>query len=117
MDGCTIDCDEKFDGAEIIELRYRVDNCIVKNFQLFRSGSASVSGDLIRLCHEAQLGNLIVEDVFAEKLTHVISAGKGHSIDCLKCSNIFVKGGSEQLFAVDGAKIGHAAMTDVCKIG
>ena len=117
VDGCTIDCDEKFDGAEIMELRYRIDNCIVKNFQLFRSGSAAVGGGLIRLCHEAQLGNLIVEDVFAEKLTHVISAGKGHSIDCLKCSNISVKGSSEQLFAVDGAKIGHTVMTDVCKLG
>ena len=91
IDGLTVTSDEKFDGAHIFELRYNVDNFVAKNVQLFRSDSSSASVELVNMQKEAAVKNMIIEDIFAEKLSCVLKGGAEHKIDLLKLDNVVAK--------------------------
>ena len=104
IDGLTITSDEKADDTQIIELRHRIDNAVIKNVNVFRSESAQKSGHLIKLFRGAKVKNLIIEDVFAEKLGSVFSAEEESFVDLLRADNITLKNG-EKLFDVDKARI------------
>lgn len=97
IDGLTVINDHKADEMNMIELRYKIDHFIAKNIQVFRSEDAKISGSLIKLCNEAELKNLIVEDVFAEKIETVLSGNADHHIDLLKVKNVVLKNGTAVL--------------------
>lgn len=104
IDGLQIDCDEVLDNKNYIELRYNFDNVILKNIQVFREGNSTPSGCLVKLANEAKIGNLILEDIFAEKLESILSADDEHKIDMLKANNVTLKNG-KKIFDTDTAKI------------
>ena len=94
IDGLVVETDSKADDTNIFELRYNIDNFVAKNIQVFRSEDATTSGSLFRLCNEASIGNMIVEDIFAEKLDFVISGSEG-KVDLVKADNVILKNGSK----------------------
>ena len=94
IDGLTVINDSNADNTNIVELRYKIDNFIAKNVQVFRSEDAKTSGNLIKLCNEAEIKNLIVEDVFAEKLETVVSGNDDNSVEVLKVKNVVLKEGT-----------------------
>ena len=112
IDGLTVITDSKADAMSIFELRYQIDNFVAKNIQIFRKENAAASGDLIKLCDEANIGNMILEDVFAEKLRSVITAGEEHRIDLLLAKNITHKNGTEPL-RINRTQIGSSLISDV----
>lgn len=115
IDGLQIDCDEVLDNKNHMELRYNFDNVILKNIQVFRKGNATPSGCLIKLANEAKIGNLIMEDVFAEKLDCVLSADSEHEIDLLKASNITLKNG-KTIFDTDSANINATIKSSINEV-
>ena len=103
--GLTVTNDEKADDTDYIELRYNIDNFILKNVQVFRSGEAKTSGTLLKLCNEATIQNLIIEDVFADKITTLVKGAEGQKVDLLKLDNVVLKNG-KALVDAGGAAIG-----------
>lgn len=104
IDGLTVVTDEKCDDCDMIELRYSIDNVVLKNIQVFRDGEAKTSGRLVRMAKEASVKNMLVEDIFAEKLENILYAEEGHRIELLKVDNVLLRDGSRVL-AVEGADI------------
>lgn len=115
IDGLTITNDESADDTEIIELRHNFNNVIIKNVQVFRDDNASTSGNLIKMALGAKVKNLIIEDVFAEKLNSILYADENHSIDVLRADNITLKNGNE-VFSIDKADIKVQLNSSINKI-
>ena len=115
IDGLTVTSDEKFDGAHVFELRYNVDNFVAKNIQLFRSESSKPTVEFISMQKEAAVKNMIVEDIFAEKISCVLNAGEDHKIDLLKMNNILIKD-SDKLLSADKASIGARIESGVVEV-
>jgi hypothetical protein len=89
---------------DYIELRYNVNNLIVKNTEILKGGVEEPCGSLVRLHYEANVGNLILENVFAEKLENVLKAGEGHKVKLLKATNVTLSGG-KKILDIDNASI------------
>ncbi len=115
IDGLTVTSDEKFDGTDIFELRYEIENFVAKNIQVFRSDEASTSGNLIKLKKEANIKNMIIEDVFAEKLDSILVGNKTHKINLLKLNNVTLKDGGNVLEA-DSVDIKAKLENNITKI-
>ena len=115
IDGLTISTDETTDKTSYIELRYDIDNCILKNIQLFRSGNAVTGGNLIKLCSRVNIRNMILEDIFAEKVDSILSAGEGHKVDLIKADNILLKNGTE-IFKINDAEVEKLIKSDMNQI-
>ncbi len=95
IDGLTVVTDSVADDMDIFHLRYNIDNFTAKNIQVFRSDDSKASGNLIKLSDEAKIKNMIIEDVFAEKIGSVLSGTDEHSISTVKADNIvLVDGGT-----------------------
>ena len=92
IDGLVVETDSKADDANIFELRYNIDNFFAKNIQVFRSEDATTSGSLFKLCKEAKINNMLVEDVFAEKVNSIITGDEG-TVDLLRADNVTLKDG------------------------
>lgn len=111
IDGLTVINDGKADNTEIFELRYKIDNFVAKNIQVFRSEDSETSGNFIKLCDEAEIGNMIVEDVFAEKVETIIAGCEENKIDLLKVNNVILKNG-KKLFEKDSVSIGKDVISN-----
>ena len=115
IDGLTIINDNRSDDTEIFELRYKIDNFIAKNIQVFRTEDSKSSGNLIKLADEAEINNLIVEDVFAEKLESIIVSDESNKVKVLKAKNITLKDG-ESVLLMDKAIVDKTIISDVEEI-
>lgn len=115
IDGFQMKCDETLDNKNYMELRYNFDNVILKNIQIFRNGNATPSGCFVKLANEAKIGNLIMEDIFAEKLESIISADSEHSIDVIKANNITLKNG-KKIFDTDNAKVNATILSSINEV-
>ncbi|MBQ6999234.1 MAG: hypothetical protein IJN62_05555 [Clostridia bacterium] len=115
IDGLTIDTDEVMNDKNYMEFRYNFDNLILKNIHVFRKGDIPASGILFKLANEAKIGNLIIEDVFAEKLGAVLSTDTGNEIGLLKVSNVTLKDGGK-IFDTDDASVGATLTSDINEV-
>jgi len=112
IDGLQIHAGEVLDGKKYMEFRYNIENLILKNIQVFRNEKAEPSGTLFSLENEAAIKNLIMEDIFAEKIGTVLRVGKEHRIGLLKANNVALKDGG-RIFDIDEAMIGQRAVSNV----
>lgn len=112
VDGLTVTTDEKADGMDMFQLCYQIDNFVLKNAQIFRSENAAAEGYLIRLCKGAKVDNLIMEDIFAQKLDAILYADSSHKVNMLKADNLLLRDGG-RLFDTDDAQIPVAVKTDI----
>lgn len=111
IDGLTVINDGKADDTDIFELRYKIENFVAKNIYVFRSEDAKTSGNLIKLRDEANIGNLIIEDIFAEKLNSVLAGDEG-SVDLFKAGNIMLKNG-KKVISTDNISIKTGFQKDI----
>ena len=95
-----------------MEFRYNIENLILKNIQVFRSEKAEPSGTLFSLENEAAIKNLIMEDIFAEKIGTVLRVGKEHRIGLLKANNVALKDGG-RIFDINEEAVGQRVVSDV----
>ena len=113
IDGFTASHDDAVSaGMDYIELRYNINNLIVKNANILRNDDSDPAGSLIRLHYEGNVKNLLLENVFAEKLESVLKAREGHKIKLLKATNVTLSGGKKVL-DIDGASVDTCLKTDL----
>lgn len=115
IDGLTVISDSKADDMNIIELRYKIDNFIAKNIQVFRTEDAKPSGNLIALCDEAEIKNLVVEDVLAEKVDTILQGNDDNKVELLKVKNVILKDGN-CVIAQEGVHADKTLISDVEKL-
>lgn len=115
VDGLSIIADKCADNVNVMELRYNIDNVVVKNVQIFRSEDSSVGGNVIKLGQEANIKNFIVEDIFAEKAENIISTSEDNKIELLKADNITLKNGKD-IFDINDGVVDVALTTNLNEI-
>lgn len=98
IDGFTVtNQDASSSGTDYIELRYNVTNFIARNISIFRNDDTSPAGNFLRLHYEANVKNLILENIFAEKLETILTASAPHKVQNLKAHNLVLSEGREVL--------------------
>ena len=104
LDGLTVTGDSRMDNTNILELRYAIDHLIVKNVQIFRTDDSSCGGCLVQMQKEAEVKVMLLEDIFAEKLSHILYAEAGHQVGLLHTDNVILEYG-DTVIQTDGADV------------
>lgn len=115
IDGLTIESDSAADDMEYIEAKYDIENLVVRNVKLVRPDAQKASGNLLSLKKRASITNLIVEDVFAEKVNSVISGNSEHKVDLLTANNVVLKNGNK-VFDTDDVQIKNKIENSIHKV-
>jgi hypothetical protein len=115
LDDVIFSSDKNTDDCNYISLKHRIENLMIRNVKLFRSSDAKASGAFLKMSEEGNIGNLFLENVYAERIDSILSGGEGHSIDFLRGDNVILKDG-RKVFDTDNVKIKRRIEDDIYEI-
>ena len=104
LDNVVFESDQNTDDMDYISLKYRIENLMIRNIKLFRDEVSKVSGSLIRMSAEGNVEKLFLENVYAERIAHVLAGTEAHRIGLLRADNIILKSGS-RIFDIDKVNV------------
>lgn len=115
LDDVIFYSDEKTDDCDYISLKHRIENLMIRNIKLFRTSEVKVSGAFLKMSEESNIGNLFLENVYAERIGSVLCGEEGHSIDFLRADNVILKDG-RKIFDTDQVEIKRTIKGDIYEI-
>ena len=115
LDDVMFSSDEKADDMDYISLKHRIENVMIRNIKLFRTSEARTSGSLLKMSAESNIGNLFLENVYAERIDSVLSGDREHSIEFFRADNVILKDG-KKMFDTDAVSVKKEIRSDVYEI-
>lgn len=115
LENVVFNSDSKTDNMDYISVKHNIGNLTLKDIKLFRDDTASASGAFVRMSKEANVGNLFLENIYAEKLESVISGTEEHKINFLRAESVILKGG-KAVFDIDQTDVKCMIKDDIYEI-
>ncbi len=115
MDDVIFTSGQNTDDMDYISLKYNIENLMIRNIKLFRDETAKASGSFIKFSSEGKVGNLFLENIYAEKIESIVSGAKDHKIRFLRADNVIIKDG-KKAFDTDKAEVCRQVMDAVYEI-
>lgn len=115
LDNVMFYSDKETDNMDYISLKHNIGNLMIRNISIFRSDNAKSSGSFVKMSHEASVNKLFLENIYAQKISHVLSGNHEHSIGLLRVRNIVLEDGSKA-FDTDNVSIKKEIKDEIYEI-
>ena len=115
LENVVFNSDSKTDNMDYISVKHNIGNLILKDIKLFRDDTAFTSGAFVRMSEEANVDNLFLENIYAERLDSIISGTEEHKINLLRADNVILKGG-KAVFDIDKIDVKFMIKDDIYEI-
>ncbi len=103
------------DDMDYISLKHNIDNLMIRNIKLFRDDTSKTSGTFIRMSEEANVGNMFLENIYAEKVENIVSGNEEHKINFFRADNVILRDGI-RIFDTEKVNINKEIKDDIYEI-